>query len=387
MLNGYSIIDADSHVVEPPSMWAEYLEPEFKQFAPSADMKIKGEDIKNQWYKPDTYYQVLCVEHSPEEEGKGQNISTSILARMRNLPSLGTHELPGFGSFELDEETIEKLKNFPRKGDDNRLSSYLPSSGVFFPEGFIKTISIDDFDNCDDKHKQTELGNFYPSIRVILQSRKLSQLVARTWWTYLEAKKNDNDNWEKFINGDWDNIDDVDILDGLIAREIFLFGGGASPNKIEDEKIYLPLKPKEIPTKARFLILPSSKCWQGISLSLLLAGQAYYKRGDKYHQICQPIFSTGEILFKYSLKVDWNRFNGDIKEIFISYEKPWIAYNAVLPYPPIPANADQENIKNWAEADDDVGEFPFYKKDEDGQYLVDVDYFRPPYPYIPVTCS
>lgn len=45
MLNGYKIIDADSHVIEPPNMWAEYLEPEFKQFAPSAEMKIKGEDI------------------------------------------------------------------------------------------------------------------------------------------------------------------------------------------------------------------------------------------------------------------------------------------------------------------------------------------------------
>ena len=45
MLNGYSIIDADSHVIEPPTMWAEYLEPEFKHFAPSPEMKIKGEDI------------------------------------------------------------------------------------------------------------------------------------------------------------------------------------------------------------------------------------------------------------------------------------------------------------------------------------------------------
>ncbi|NEQ75793.1 MAG: amidohydrolase [Okeania sp. SIO2C9] len=45
MLKGYSIIDADSHVIEPPSMWAEYLDPEFQQFAPSADMKIKGENI------------------------------------------------------------------------------------------------------------------------------------------------------------------------------------------------------------------------------------------------------------------------------------------------------------------------------------------------------
>lgn len=34
MLNGYRIIDADSHVFEPSQMWAKYLAPEFKQFAP-----------------------------------------------------------------------------------------------------------------------------------------------------------------------------------------------------------------------------------------------------------------------------------------------------------------------------------------------------------------
>lgn len=45
MLNGYKIIDADSHVIEPQQMWAKYLEPEFREFAPSMDMKIKGESI------------------------------------------------------------------------------------------------------------------------------------------------------------------------------------------------------------------------------------------------------------------------------------------------------------------------------------------------------
>ncbi|TRU49477.1 MAG: amidohydrolase [Microcystis aeruginosa Ma_QC_Ch_20071001_S25] len=45
MLNGYKIIDADSHVIEPPAMWGQYLEPKFREFAPSVDMKIKGEPI------------------------------------------------------------------------------------------------------------------------------------------------------------------------------------------------------------------------------------------------------------------------------------------------------------------------------------------------------
>lgn len=35
MLEGYQIIDADSHVLEPPYMWEKYLEPEFKQYAPT----------------------------------------------------------------------------------------------------------------------------------------------------------------------------------------------------------------------------------------------------------------------------------------------------------------------------------------------------------------
>jgi len=45
MLHGYKIIDSDSHVIEPPQIWHKYLHPEFKHFAPSADMKIHGEDI------------------------------------------------------------------------------------------------------------------------------------------------------------------------------------------------------------------------------------------------------------------------------------------------------------------------------------------------------
>ena len=47
MLNGYKIIDADSHVIEPQDMWLKYLEPEFKEFAPSGDMRIKGESISH----------------------------------------------------------------------------------------------------------------------------------------------------------------------------------------------------------------------------------------------------------------------------------------------------------------------------------------------------
>ncbi len=47
MLNGYKIIDADSHVYEPHSLWTTYLEPAFRHLAPTRDLKIQGESVMN----------------------------------------------------------------------------------------------------------------------------------------------------------------------------------------------------------------------------------------------------------------------------------------------------------------------------------------------------
>lgn len=44
MLKEYKIIDADSHVSEPVEMWAEYIEPEFKDRAPYVDVREVGEN-------------------------------------------------------------------------------------------------------------------------------------------------------------------------------------------------------------------------------------------------------------------------------------------------------------------------------------------------------
>ncbi|MBD2665545.1 amidohydrolase family protein [Richelia sinica] len=52
MLHGYKIIDADSHVIEPQYMWAKYLPPEFRHFAPSPDMKIQGQSILGKISQP-----------------------------------------------------------------------------------------------------------------------------------------------------------------------------------------------------------------------------------------------------------------------------------------------------------------------------------------------
>ncbi|MEH1777727.1 MAG: hypothetical protein V7L26_00955 [Nostoc sp.] len=366
---------------------------------------------EQQWYKPNTVYQILEVRQPREEKTEEKNIVTTILAKERGT-GLENIQQNSFDMYPLDQETINKLQNYSPKGNGSNISSYLPSSGVIFSKDFFEALS-----NVDTKKvEQIEISNFYHPMRTLLYSRKISQLISKTWWSYLVAKdedynvKNNIQIWKNFTDGKWNeiikyndtesNIKGIDILDGLIAREIFLFGGADSPDYPDPENPSYYSHLKDFSTsqeQARFLILPSSRGWQGISLSLLLAGQAYYKREEGYyHQISQPIFSTGEITMLHSLEVDWGKFHGDIKEIIIHHDKPWVGYHIVIPYPPIPFYAEPENIKKWAwaqeEYSDEVPEnerhFPFYKKeDTTGKYLIDVDYFKPPYPYIPLSCS
>lgn len=335
--------------------------------------------VEGQWYKENTVYQILEVRLPIEEEKReDKKIAIDIVAKIRGNGDKNIKP-NSFDEYTLDKGTIDKLQGYPKKGDGENISSYLPSSGVIFSEGFLKVLS----NPKTEKIEQNEINNFYQPMRSILYSRKISQLIAKTWWAYLEAKNKGF--WDKFTAGEWDNIPS-NILDGLIAREIFLFGGGASPDDIKGNNDITPPSDQGV-EQARFTILPTSKSWQGISLSLLLAGQAYYKVGEEYHQVSQPILSTGQIVSQYSHEVDWGRFYGDIKEIIISQEKPWVAYEVVLPYPPIPSEAEPESLKKWADAEDDEGELPFYNKTEKGEYLVDVKYFRPPYPYIPLSCT
>ncbi|MBD2411140.1 hypothetical protein FACHB389_33625 [Nostoc calcicola FACHB-389] len=333
-----------------------------------------------QWYDDDTYYQILLV--APRQKRtEGKYIETTILTQKRGE----------FKKYLLDEKTRQNLIGFPLNEDINHqnITSYLPSPGVVFPKAFLNALFLEH----SSQNHSIEINNFYDPIRTLLHSRKISQLIAKTWHCYLEAKASDV--WRDFTYGKWDEID-RDILDGLIAREIFFFAQKSSPDHLVPKNldIYYPLHSEKSNEKARFLILPSSKGWQGITLSLLMAGQAYYeieKDGQTYyHQISQPILSTGEIVNKYGLEVTWDKFEGDIKELKVDPGKSSIAYQATIPYPPIPSevNLSLENITKWSQAKDEDGEFPFYQKNEDDQsYLVGVQYFSPPYPYIPLSCT
>ncbi len=340
--------------------------------------------------KDDVFYQILVIspldKNIPEKpmNAKKKHINAKIEVNKKSY----------FEKYLLDKDTQDKLEEY-HPDQINNIGSCLPSPGVTFLKGFYETL----FKDCPEESKPLKINNFYEPIKTLLQTRKISQLIAKTWSAYLTAK--DEELWEKFTDGQWNDIPD-DILDGLIAREIFFFNRGHSPDEIgkNSAEIYRPLftnnENNENP-KTLFLIPPSSKAWQGISLSLLMAGQAYRKVGDgeqaKYHQISQPILSTGDIVFRYELEVDWNHFEGGIQEMQLAPGKVSVASKATVPYPPIPSssNLSPYQIKQWAEATDEGGDFPFYTKepvDKQGdKYSLNVQYFCPPYQYLPLsTC-
>ncbi|AFZ55978.1 hypothetical protein H6G54_27705 [Anabaena cylindrica FACHB-243] len=335
-----------------------------------------------QSHDPDTYYQILLVT-PPKEKTPAKYIDTTIVAKTKEE----------FEKYLLDQASKEKLQPYyeDRNISGDSIGSYLPSPGVVLSDGFVDEL----FSNSVSRNQIiSEANNFYDSIRNLLQSRKISQLISTTWHFYLEAKKTQTD-WDNFVKGEWDKID-VKMLDALIAREIFFVNQSNSSSELDPNNldIYYPLRSSsEACQNPRFMILPNSNAWQGIALSLLMAGQAYRQIGEgenvSYHQISQPILSTGEIVNRYGMEVEWHGYEGKIKELSMNPGGSSTAFQVVVPYPPIPSeiNLPPEHIQKWAEADDEGEDFPFYSKTEDGTYSIYVNYVTPPYPYLPLTSS
>ncbi|MBD2492123.1 amidohydrolase family protein [Aulosira sp. FACHB-615] len=87
MLNGYQIIDADSHTIEPISLWQQYLNPRFQHFAPSPDLTIKGEEI---YYKiSDRVKSKMSLVNNFDAESQVKAIKDMGIDRSIIYPSFG----------------------------------------------------------------------------------------------------------------------------------------------------------------------------------------------------------------------------------------------------------------------------------------------------------
>lgn len=408
----------------------------------------------NDYDNENTYYQILLIDFKKDANSQS-NISwkTKLITKIKKDFSDQT-------KYPLDDITKTKIKKSYIDSDESikkeftTIGSTLPSPGSMLNKGLIKTLLGD-----KKAYSPIELNNFYESFRTLLHTRKMSQLIAKTWQAQLEAAdilKNeikDQENAENSIT----NLLELaikeqtkikkhitkkikkeivvqeeirKIFDGLVARELFLLSSSSEPDILEPKNLdaYYPLRSRSEPNEnnARFLILPNSKGWQSLGLSLLMAGQVYYytdKDGNflvsseqdnkteffkrdtsgalvqvdetdiRYHQVHQSILSTGEIVMKYALDVSWNLYKGDIKELDVRSNTSSPAYLAVLPYPAIPSeiNLSHERITEWATAGDipdGKNKFPFYITEENDadKYLIGVQNYTPPYPYLPSSC-
>lgn len=310
------------------------------------------------------YFQILVVELT--EHGSSlnpSNIRTKLVTKRKKH----------FNDFPVINYNFEK-KKWER---DKTISARLPAKGVIVKEGFLP------IRNADSPQQYFENLGKYPTVRFLLQTRKLSQLMAKTWL----PKNYFNTHWEK---------DQV-----LCTREIFL-STNLKPDKFDPGW-------DEIPTSGSdsdYIIKPDSLSQEGIRLSLLLTGQAYLwvpqgKYSNEiagYLPICPSIFSTYEIIYEYAWKLSWDTFYAtrvDLAQPGVNARPPY--YEVTLGYPPKPpidefTTLTDSKIEAWVNAsDEDNGDtpFPFYpRKNDDGEYETDtVRYVIPPYPYIPMSCS
>jgi hypothetical protein len=318
------------------------------------------------------YYQILVVEYQKAKVQGRQCIKTTLVTR-----------------------TKKEFKNFTINSHDcGDIGSQLPTSGVTLDEAYLKIF----FNKQLSPVQQAKLiNNLYDVIRRLLSTRKLSQLIAKTWHSYLIAKTY-RKIWSDYTQGKWQDILNTksiegktlepDLLNNLIARDIFLSDYKSQTITIDtkDKDVYKEFKLKN--PENRFLILPSSRAWQNIALSLLLAGQAYYKLqgNEKYYQISPSILSTGEIIAKFGIEITLDKFTGIIKEVLVNPEEFSTAFPVVIPYPPIPSehNLALDDIGIWAYAEDKEGNLPFYGNLEQKDFTV--RNVSPPYPYIPLSC-
>lgn len=308
----------------------------------------------------DQCFQILLVEDRGETEDflpAPNDIKTTLVTRRR-----GEFQDYPIISYDVDSKSWRQDKAIGS-------AENLPTKGVEPDEKFMSHLA--------KKNKNLELAE-YSTVRFLLQTRKVSQVIAKTWLS--SNKFEEDEEWQK------DNA--------RYTRELLL-SGNALP---DDSKDFTGGN-----DKTHYIIKPSMPNYTGIRLSLLLAGQAYrwveagaYRNNPKgYLPICDSILSTYESVYEYSWQVSWDTFYAsriDIPHTGLKPKPPY--YEVTLAYPPKPDVSEktpltEEKIRAWGFAKEDKKGLPFYPaKDDEGNYVSrELQYTMPPYPYLPMSCG
>lgn len=261
-----------------------------------------------------------------------------------------------------------------------------PTPGVEIEEDYLPKL----------KHKgQPSLPFEYGSmLHWLLQTRKLSQMIAYTWLDPVNILDKETKIRVSLVKNILDFPSrELDISYVVKKKEIEFF---ESPN-LDDLQKKMPemrLFSHEKDANSRFLISPTHISYEFISLALLLCGQAFYKKNGhneypKYARIWEPISDIRQLILELGISVTWDTFYGaitDLSEVGKHVQNPY--KKAIIPYPPRPSefSLSQKQIKDWAEAPDKGGDYPFYPSKINDPNDWETEFVNPPTPYIPLSC-
>lgn len=310
-----------------------------------------------------------------------QNLQSNLSIKIGQEPKLIDGDRYSDYYFQLlifeNEDTpnlVYGTKNSLQTKYDLDPSSF-PSSGCHVDSDFVSSGK----DKDEDPLAQTKLS----TVHFLLQTRKLSQMIAYTWLEpenipdEMKTKVNLVRKILRFPNSKQDTywLDDTS-QETEIIREIDL------------SKKLLGYGEK-VPPEFSWLIKPEHTSYDFIALALLLCGQAFYKDiNGQFVNIWEPIGSIYQLIFEYGVNVTWELFHGVTTEI-VHTGQDFPANQITIPYPPRPHefNVSQSDIESWAKANDHDGSYPFYPpKDSEDWQNHQLEYVYPPSPYIPLSC-
>lgn len=255
----------------------------------------------------------------------------------------------------------------------NLAPSSFPSSGAkVYPKFFPSQPK-------DDPLAQAELSTVY----FLLQTRKLSQMIAYTW---LEPE-----NIPKKMQAKVNLVRKILIFPHQKVCTYWLDNHQVYENPISEIDLCRKLlgDSEQPPPEYSWLIQPDNINYDFIALALLLCGQAFYKdENGQFAQIWEPIGSIYQLIFEYGLDVSWELFHGVMTEL-VHTGKDFPAGKITVPYPPRPSefNVSQSDIETWAKAKEHDGPYPFYpSQDSEDWKNHQLKHVYPPSPYIPLSC-
>ncbi|GBL10480.1 hypothetical protein MSj_01970 [Microcystis aeruginosa Sj] len=257
-------------------------------------------------------------------------------------------------------------------------SSSFPSSGAKVDPSFCPSGKDQP---KDDPLAQAELSTVY----FLLQTRKLSQMIAYTW---LEPE-----NIPKKIQPKVNLVRKILRFPHQKVCTYWLDNPQEAEKPISEidlsRKLLVDSKTQTKKYKYSWLIQPDNINYDFIALALLLCGQAFYKdKNGQFAHIWEPIGSIYQLIFEYGLDVSWELFHGVMTEI-VHTGKDFPAGKITVPYPPRPSefNVSQSDIETWANAKEHCEPYPFYPSEHSEDWKNhQLKHVYPPSPYIPLSC-